>query len=67
MTSVAAAPISDVMHEQLDYLIEVDRVHGENRQGECSCSLCCLYRATEKALMGLFGEPPRMLAARGRT
>jgi hypothetical protein len=46
------ADVADVLHEQLDYLID----HASER-GTCGCSECQRYLRVRSALLEIFGEP----------
>jgi hypothetical protein len=45
------ADVADVLHEQLDYLID----HAS--AGPCGCSECQRYLRVRSALLEIFGEP----------
>lgn len=45
---------SDILREQLEYLIE----HAA-RNGRCGCSECQRYLKVRSALLDIFTEPPR--------
>jgi hypothetical protein len=54
------ADVADVLHEQLDYLID----HA-SESGTCGCSECQRYFRVRSALLEIFGEPePRQVPQR---
>jgi hypothetical protein len=55
-----APDVADVLHEQLDYLID----HA-SESGTCGCSECQRYFRVRSALLEIFGEPePRQVPQR---